>query len=145
MNDAQRGELRLDDMHFTVEQLRDWERSDEATGSEHWWLLAREVGSDQLAGLTDVYWNPAHPETVFQGNTGVLAAHRGKALGKWMKAVMLERILAERPDANDVRTSNADSNDAMLGINRLLGFESYIARTAWQADLAAVGAYLARG
>lgn len=32
-----------------------------------------------------------------------------------------------------------------LGINRLLGFESYIARTAWQADLAAVGAYLARG
>jgi mycothiol synthase len=80
-----------------------------------------------LAGLTDVYWNPAHPETVFQGNTGVLAAHRGKALGKWMKAVMLERILAERPDANDVRTSNADSNDA------------------WQADLAAVGAYLARG
>jgi GNAT superfamily N-acetyltransferase len=145
MNDAPRGELRLDDMHFTVEQLRDWERSDEATGNEHWWLLARELDSHQLAGLTDVYWNPAHAETVFQGNTGVLAAHRGKALGKWMKAVMLERILAERPAANDVRTSNADSNEAMLGINRLLGFEPYIARTAWQADLDAVGAYLARG
>jgi mycothiol synthase len=144
MNDAPRGELRLEDMHFTVDQLRDWERSDEATGNEHWWLLAREVGSDQLAGLSDVYWNPAHPDTVFQGNTGVLAAHRGKALGKWMKATMLERILAERPDANDVRTSNADSNDAMLGINRLLGFEPYIARTAWQADRAAVAAYLGR-
>jgi mycothiol synthase len=145
MNDAPRDELRIDDMHFTVEQLRDWERSDQATGNEHWWLLAREVGSDQLAGLTDVTWNPAHPETVFQGNTGVLAAHRGKSLGKWLKAAMLERILAERPAANDVRTSNADSNDAMLGINRLLGFEPYIARTAWQADLSTVGAYLARG
>jgi mycothiol synthase len=145
MNDAPRGDLRLDDMHFTVEQLRDWERSDEATGNERWWLLAREVGSDQLVGLTDVHWNPAHPETIFQGNTGVLAAHRGKSLGKWLKAAMLERILAERPAAIDVRTSNADSNDTMLRINRLLGFEPYIARTAWQADLADVGAYLARG
>ncbi|MGH9171272.1 MAG: GNAT family N-acetyltransferase [Acidimicrobiales bacterium] len=145
MNDAPRDELRLDDMHFTVSQLRDWERSDEATGNEHWWLLAREVGSDQLAGLTDVTWNAAHPETVFQGNTGVLAAHRGKALGKWLKAAMLERVLAERPGANDVRTSNADSNEAMLGINRQLGFEHYIARTAWQADLEAVRVYLASG
>ncbi|HEV8064670.1 MAG TPA: GNAT family N-acetyltransferase, partial [Acidimicrobiales bacterium] len=63
MNDAPRDDLRLDDMHFTVEQLRDFERADEATGNEHWWILARELGSGQLAGLTDVYWNPAHPET----------------------------------------------------------------------------------
>ena len=55
---------------------------------------------------------------------------------------MLERILRERPEAVDVRTGNADSNDAMLGINHALGFKPYIAQANWQVPVEKVKAYL---
>jgi hypothetical protein len=58
---------------------------------------------------------------------------------------MLQRIFAERPDAVDIRTGNADSNDAMLGINHALGFAPYIAETAWQVSLDQVRAYVSPG
>ena len=68
--------------------------------------------------------------------------HRGHALGKWLKAVMLQRILDERPEAVDIRTGNADSNDAMLGINRELGFKPHRAYTTWQVTTEQVRKYL---
>lgn len=143
MNDAPRDELALEDRKGTVDQFRDLERMNEAQGAERWWLFAKQRETDQLIGLTDVAWNPNQPETVFQGNTGVRPEHRGKAVGKWLKATMLERILAERPTALDIRTGNADSNAAMLAINHQLGFGPYIASTTWQVGLDKVKAYLA--
>lgn len=136
MNDAPRDDLQMEDHHFDAEQLREQEKMLEAQGVEHWWLFARHKESGEFAGLTDVSWSASQPDTVFQGNTGVRPDHRGHALGKWLKAVMLDRILRERPQAQDVRTGNADSNDAMLGINRELGFAPYIASTTWQVDVA---------
>lgn len=88
--------------------------------------------------VTDVHWNPSQADTVWQGNTGLHPDHRGHALGKWLKAAMLQRILDERPAAVDVRTGNADSNDAMLGINHALGFRPFIANTTWQVEVSAV-------
>lgn len=135
MNDAPIGDLNLDDRRVTVEQLRDTENQRASVGSEHWWIFARQDDSGALAGLTEVTWNPSFPKTVRQGDTGVLMAHRGHALGKWMKAAMLRRVLDARPQVVDVRTSNADSNAAMLGINDALGFEPYIAQTVWQVPV----------
>jgi hypothetical protein len=77
-----------------------------------------------------------------QGNTGVRPEHRGHALGKWLKATMLQRIFDERPQAEEIRTGNADSNDAMLGINRALGFKPHRAHTTWQVTTAQVRKYL---
>ena len=67
---------------------------------------------------------------------------RGHGLGKWLKAAMLLKVLAERPDVTLVRTGNADMNVPMLKINHALGFKPYIAHTVWQLDTAAVGAKL---
>jgi mycothiol synthase len=57
--------------------------------------------------------------------------------------VMMQRILDERPQAIDVRTTNADSNDAMLGINHALGFAKYHTNLWWQVEVDRVKAYLA--
>ena len=49
--------------------------------------------------------------------------HRGHALGKWLKSAVILHGLERWPEADDIETMNAFSNEAMLGINREIGFE----------------------
>ncbi len=141
MNTAPRGNLDREDEQWTVEQAREMERTMQAAGTERWSIYGRHDESGELVGFTEVGWNAKAPQTVWQWGTGVKPAHRGHALGKWMKAAMLRRILDERP-SQDVRTGNADSNDAMLGINHALGFKPFSADVAWQVKVERVRAYL---
>lgn len=142
MNDAPGGSSEVADRHTTAAHLREWEAQAVSTGSVKWWIFARHTASAALVGLTDVQWDPARPLTIHQGDTGVVREHRGHALGKWMKAAMLRRILVDCPQAVDMRTNNADSNAAMRELNRQLGFEHYIGQTTWHADLSTLRAYL---
>ena len=68
--------------------------------------------------------------------------HRGHALGKWLKATNILRILVEWPEVVDIRTHNADSNDAMLGINNQLGFKPYTVDIHWQISTDDARAYV---
>ena len=142
MNTAPRDDLDMEDERTLPEHVREWERIAMASGDVWWSLYARQDDSPGFVGYTHVSWNPAQPETVFQYGTAVRPEHRGHALGKWLKATMLRRIIDERPGVVDVRTGNADSNDPMLGINRGLGFRPYIAQTWWQVKLDTVQNYL---
>jgi hypothetical protein len=56
---------------------------------------------------------------------------------------MLEKVLAERPSVHFVRTGNADSNAAMLKINREMGFKPHLSQAIWQVETEKVQAYLA--
>jgi GNAT superfamily N-acetyltransferase len=143
MNTAPRGGLDLEDEEWTVSQLRERERTLFASGNERWSLFARHDSTGELVGFTEVVWSELRPQTVWQWGTAVKPPHRGHALGKWLKAVMLRRILEERPGAIEIRTGNADSNEPMLGINNKLGFKPYQAEMGWQISLEKVRAYLA--
>jgi GNAT superfamily N-acetyltransferase len=142
MNTAPREDLDMEDERPTVEHAREWEETNLPLGIERWYLAARHDATGDLVGWTEVGWWPTFPTTVWQWGTGVRPEHRGHALGKWIKAVMMQRILDERPEAIDVRTTNADSNDAMLGINHALGFAKYHTNLWWQAPVESVRAYL---
>jgi hypothetical protein len=67
---------------------------------------------------------------------------RERGLGRWLKAGMLTRVLAEHPEVRFVRTANADSNAAMVKLNYELGFRPYVSRTVWQVSLEQVESYL---
>ena len=138
MNTAPRDDLQLEDFKMTPQQLREMEQRSAAAGLEPWTLVARHRPSGELAGFHDVNWNPAQPKVVWVGATGVNPEHRGHALGKWLKAAMTLRVLDERPDVTEIRTGNADSNDAMLAINRQMGYRPMIAHTAWEVPVAEV-------
>ena len=144
MNTAPRENLDMEDMHFTPEQIRQMEQQMAASGTQRWTLYASEEETGRFAGFTEVFWNPNRPQIVGQGGTGVFPEFRGKGLGRWLKAAMLDRVMRERPEAKFVRTGNANSNAAMLGINQALGFQPYISRCVWQIETEKALAYLAQ-
>jgi mycothiol synthase len=135
MNDAPRGDLRMDDWELTEEQIRDSESWQRQAGIERWLTLAVHEASGEGAGFTEVTYDPRVPHLVWQQGTAVTGAHRGHRLGLWMKAAMLERILEQRTHARFIRTGNANTNAQMLAINTQLGFKPAWSAALWQLTL----------
>ena len=77
------------------------------------------------------------PSVGRQGDTGVLEAHRGHGLGRWLKAENLRRALAHQPGIEVVETYNAESNPHMLAINVEMGFRPHRSFSTWQGAVAA--------
>jgi GNAT superfamily N-acetyltransferase len=136
------GDLDIEDMHTSPEQLREMENNLFSRGGQRWTFFIRERSGGKFAGFTETIWNPNRPEVVRQELTGVFPEFRNKGFGRWLKAAMLEKILSERPQVKFIRTGNADSNVAMLKINNELGFKPYSADTIWQVELHQVESYL---
>lgn len=142
MNSAPFDNLEIKDMEWTPERLREEHESSVKSGMIHWWGYTREIETGELAGFTEVVWNPERAYILQQYGTGVPPKFRGKGLGRWLKAAMFEKVVAERPEVKFIRTNNAASNAPMLKINHEMGFELYKAGAFWQADIKTVKAYL---
>jgi RimJ/RimL family protein N-acetyltransferase len=142
VNQQPHGDLEIEDVHMTPEQLRQLETNIFARGNERWTFFIQDRETGKFAGYTETIWNPNRPEILRQDMTGVYPQYRNKGLGRWLKAAMLDKVLKERPQVKYVRTGNADSNAAMLKINTELGFKPYLADALWQVELQMVLDYL---
>lgn len=142
MNDAPHDEADIVDSSYTPEAIRDDEAAVALQFGEFRAVVAVHEGTGEVAGLTEVYVGKA-PHRSDQGDTAVVAAHRGSGLGLWLKADMLCRLRAERPDVAELLTGNAASNAHMLAINDRLGYRAWTTVLGWQADTAALQARLA--
>ena len=142
LNTAPRDDLQVGDITITPRYLREQEQAAAAAGLERWACYAVEDATGDFVGLTDIVVNSSVPDRLHVGNTGVEPAHRGRALGKWLKGAMTQQILDELPAARWVVTGNAASNDAMLSINRQLGFHASATMKTWQVSADRVRAYL---
>jgi mycothiol synthase len=132
MNTAPRENLDVGDVQMTAELVREYEEAAAAAGRGQWAYYAAEDESGRFVGVTNITIRPGTPDRVNVGDTGVDPVHRGHGLGKWLKAAMTRRILDVLPDVRWVITWNAGSNDAMLAINRQLGFRTAAVMTTWQ-------------
>lgn len=141
-NQQPHGDLEVEDIHMTPEQLRQMETNIFARGSQRWSFYVIERSNGKFAGYTETIWNPNRPEILSQDMTGVFPQYRKKGLGRWLKAAMLDKVIKERPQVKVVRTGNADSNAAMLKINHELGFKPYMASAIWQVEIGKVREYL---
>ena len=131
-NDIPTGDLDLGDIKLTPERLRDEEAGRARAGIQSWTLAARDDATGKLAGLTELHWNPTRPHVVQQQITGVSSDYRGRGLGLFLKAELLQTLLAECPEARFISTDNADSNAGMRRINERLGYRRHVEVTSWQ-------------
>jgi GNAT superfamily N-acetyltransferase len=142
MNTAPRGDLQREDWVHTPSSLRAEAEELAAEQLDRWSLLAIDDATGAPVGFTEVILAESSPEHAWQGGTAVRPDHRGHGLGRWLKAVMAERLLAERPKLRFVDTENAYVNQPMLDINLAMGFELVKTINDWQADVAAIRAAL---
>ncbi|WP_425146866.1 GNAT family N-acetyltransferase [Deinococcus sp.] len=138
MNTAPRGELEFEDWLTTAEHVRSHQQSYAATGGETLLYVTEHLPSAEFVAFTQVGWHPLRSSVVDQWGTGVRPDHRGRGLGKWLKAAVLQDLPAHNEQARKAYTSNADVNAAMLGINRALGYAPAFSRMEWQGQTQAI-------
>jgi len=129
---------------ITPEQMREWYRRMAIMDLDQHTVLTREPDGS-ISGITDVSFTPHLPTLIEQMFTGVRPEARGRGLGKWIKAAMLEKIRAEHAQAEWMITGNAESNGPMLSINHRLGFKEYRAAAVYQLSRDRLAEVVARG
>lgn len=142
MNGAPRGDLKVEPYIYTPQSVAERDRALHREGFQRTVLLARERATSKLLGYTMMLVDPYDDRLLRQADTAVEPAARGRGLGKWLKAAMLLRMMREHPSRSEVRTGNADNNDAMLHINHAIGFRPWLAHSVWQVSLEALEAAL---
>jgi mycothiol synthase len=111
--------------------MREWYAQMDIEQVRHHVMLSREPDG-LFSGVTELAWLQHGPALIYQMFTGVRPDARGRGLGKWLKAAMLEHAHELYPDARWISTENASSNAPMLAINKRLGFKTYRSRSEYQ-------------
>jgi GNAT superfamily N-acetyltransferase len=119
---------------MTGDLWRTYERFYEERGDKGQLYIVRHRPSGDFAGFTMIFLTDYLPGLAFQSDTAVLDKHRNLGLGRLLKATMVKRLVAEHPEVTQIETGNAGSNQAMLGINVEMGFETVRTLTAWQGS-----------
>ncbi len=127
----------------TAEAFRDRAKLNAEVGDTWLGAYTQEPGGE-ISALTETFFTPDEPTFLKQGMTGVRTKHRGRGLGKWVKAAMLLRAREEFPQVRVVRTGNATENAAMLSINDRLGFRPHKRPVIAEISTEALAAWLSR-
>lgn len=130
------------EIRYTTEMIREGNRISGTGGMRNLALAAVTSEGRRLIGYTQVAWHPSKPGIVNQHYTAVRPEYRHRGLARRLKAEMLSMIATGIPGARSIRTGNDDCNEAILAINREMGFEPFISRTHWALDVAAAREYL---
>lgn len=85
--------------------------------------IAIEDASGAAVGMSQLGRRHSDETTWFVTTTMVDPAHRGRALGKWLKAAACLEAMQRWPAAVWMETGNAFTNEPMLGINHAMGFQ----------------------
>jgi GNAT superfamily N-acetyltransferase len=140
-NQAPRDDLAIGDFVMTPKQYRKREDDFEAMGGIHEGAMIVEENG-KISGLSELIFFKGTNNVLKQGLTAVLKEHRGRKLGKWLKAGLLLHIKEKYPTVEFISTGNAESNGPMLSINERLGFRKHKEMVNSQITLEKLQLYL---
>jgi GNAT superfamily N-acetyltransferase len=136
INDAPLEDLDIEDEVFTPERVRAFESSQIARGRRIYRLMARHRGTGELAGHTVVGVDVERPWLATQFDTSVVRAHRGHRLGLLLKIGMMRWMAEAEAQIRVLDTDNMASNEYMIRINDLIGYEVIGSMVEFQRTLA---------
>ena len=134
MKDAPTDDLHVADTVVDASMVRAEIEARAACGLEYQGVLA-VTADGEAAGTTEVFVNRHRPAASWQWTTVVLPAHRGRGIGRWLKATMWKHLRSTEPEVTGLQTGNAASNAHMLAINTEMGFKPTHLMGCWQTDL----------
>ena len=111
-----------EEIEWTPERIREDEASFAASGQDYRIAIAVHEATGEVAGFTEIVVRPSAPELAQQIDTAVLKDHRGHGLGRAVKAEMMRRLMAERPEVEQVATTTAADNSYMIAVNHSIGY-----------------------
>lgn len=126
------------DPRWTPERVRAHEDRLRADGVEQRVVAAVHEAGGEVVGLTELLLLADRPHEGLQGDTAVLAGHRGRGLGRQVKAAMLRRLVTERPAVHRILTSTATDNAFMIEVNLSVGFRTVRRMVDVEAGVAAL-------
>jgi mycothiol synthase len=136
IQDAPRGDAGYQVPDWTVERVREVEAEHRATQVGQRVVVAVHESDGEVAGFTEVEVRPHRNDQVIQGDTAVLAAHRGHGLGRFIKAHMVRWLRSDLPLVQRVMTGTAASNTHMINVNHSIGYTTQRATVVLNAEVA---------
>lgn len=128
MHDAPLGDLEYREPEWTAQRVRAREAELRRNDIELRVVVAVREDTGEVAGLTEVELHP----------------HRGRGLGRCVKAHMIRWLPADRPDLDRIYTTTGAGNEHIIRVNHQLGFTTVRTMIAVNRDLAALEADLGR-
>lgn len=132
-------DMPIDDLEWTITSVDEaYVRERERIWALQGFVPARSlaIGPDGSgAGISELFRNNFRPRVGAQGDTGVVANHRGRGLGQWLKAENLRFAQANNPALGILETWNAQSNPWMLDINIAMGFRPHLLWNGYQGEV----------
>ncbi|MFD0204949.1 MULTISPECIES: GNAT family N-acetyltransferase [Saccharothrix] len=142
IHDAPMGTTEFALPQWTVERVRENEAELRAEDVEQRVVAAVHEATGEVVGLTEVVLLPREPHTSHQGDTAVLAAHRGRGLGSALKGVMAHWLVEDHPDLEHMHTVTNADNEHMIRVNRELGMTAERTELVVAHDVDALAARL---
>jgi mycothiol synthase len=93
------------------------------------WAMAFDDETKQPVGMSELIRRRTDPSTWIVTVTMVDPDHRGRSLGKWLKGAVNLAALEAWDGGVYQETGNAFTNEAMLAINRAMGFRHELTMT----------------
>jgi len=122
-------------VRVTPETRKEKEKSWITNRGHNWITIITKESDQQISGLTEMVYIPESPYYIEQLLTGVKTEYRGRGLGKWLKAEMIDFIHKKYPKIKFIATDNAGTNVPMISINEKLGFTEHISIKTYQFNL----------
>lgn len=120
---------------WDVERVRAVARVIEERGDLLHTVVAVDTSDNSIAGFTELVVPGGGKGDGQHYGTGVLPEHRGRGLGRWMKAESIRHAHEHHPDLDGLITDTADSNSPMRHINDSLGYVPTHQVIGYQLDL----------
>lgn len=135
MDDMPMGDTDFGTVTWNVHRVRAVAETVRKRGDLLHTVAALDESDGSIAGFTELVVPGSGKGAGQHYGTGVLPEHRGRGLGRWMKAASILRARERYPDLDALVTDTAETNRHMRRINDALGYVPTHTAHEYQLDL----------